>query len=715
MKPARNRASALPTVSACLAAVGAVMYGESARSQSDGEAASWQLREEVLVTATREQGYGAETAAVVKGGIALQDWPQSVQVLNRTLLEEQNSRSLTEALQNVSGVVPNHEQEAVLVNPFVRGLEAEIFVDGLLGYGDTAVVDPSSMVVFERVEVAKGPTSVQYGGGVGAPTGGLINLVTKTPGEDASYYVGLRGGSFATRSVETDLNQPLTDAVSVRFAGEWYESDDMIDAVDIERVTLNPSLAARLSEATTLTLRGLYNRIEQLEYTGLPAEVAGLPGVDDTQFSGATDAPNTEIENLSIHATLDHAFGERLSGQVQLRYFDSRFDEFSSFPFLSFFPIVDTSVPIIRGQLPVDTREYTFDASLSYRIDSGSAVSHRLLAGMTYDATDYAAGSGFDFTPIGVLDYASGENTLSFGDIPAINSVTENEYRTLAFYVQDHISIAERWSALVSGRLTEYALEEVVGGTGADESYTEFDSRVGVTYHLNNAVALYGGYATGSRMVPFFTGVNSAAPVPEESDSLEFGVKVSGNQWSGSLATFRLNRENIPQTDLTDPNFGSVQNGEQRSEGVEVDVVWEPSEAISVLANVAFIDSENRTDIVSFGTIFARGNQLARIPEVSGRVALRYRVLTGALQGLGLGVGLTYADEAPLTDENAFFSDSYAVFDLQADYQTGPWILRFNVVNLGNREYFKPYQYLIQDVMRPGQELSAFFSVGVQL
>ncbi|MEM1187282.1 MAG: TonB-dependent receptor [Pseudomonadota bacterium] len=685
------------------------------QSQTDSDAASWQLREEVLVTAPRESGYGAQSASVVKGGIALRDWPQSVQVLNRTLLEEQNSRSLTEALQNVSGVVPNHEQEAVLVNPFVRGLEAEIFVDGLLGYGDTAVIDPSTMVVFERVEVAKGPTSVQYGGGVGAPTGGLINLVTKTPREDASYYFGLRGGSFATRSVETDLNQPLTDAVSVRLAGEWFASDDMIDAVDIERLTLNPSLAARLGDATAFTLRGLYNRIEQLEYTGLPAEVAGLPGVKGTQFSGATDAPPTEIENLSVHATLDHAFSGHLSGQLQLRYFDSRFDEFSSFPFLSFFPIVDTSVPIIRGQLPVDTREYTFDASLSYRIDSASGVSHRLLAGLTYDATDYAAGSGFDFTPIGVLDYASGENTLSFGDIPAINSVTENEYRTLAFYAQDHISVGERWSALLSGRLTEYELEEVVGGTGADESYTEFDSRVGVTYHLNDAVAVYGGYATGSRMVPFFTGVNSAAPVPEESDSLELGVKVAGRRWSGSVAAFRLNRENIPQTDLTDPNFGSVQNGEQRSEGVEVDVVWEPSEAVSVLGNVAFTDSENRTDIVSFGTIFARGNQLARIPELSGRVAVRYRFLAGALQGLGLGIGLTYADEAPLTDENAFFSDSYAVFDLQADYRTGPWVLRFNVVNLGDRDYFKPYQYLIQDVMRPGQELSAFFSVGVEL
>ncbi|MEM8491192.1 MAG: TonB-dependent receptor [Pseudomonadota bacterium] len=711
----RGAPVAFPLLALIACASGMYVQSSGAQTPDEPESPSWQIREEVLVTADRENGYVATDASVVKGGIPLQDWPQSVQVLNRTLLEEQNVRSLTEALQNVSGVIPNHEQETVLVNPFVRGLEAEIFLDGLVGYGDTAVIDPSTMIVFEQVEVAKGPTSVQYGGGVGAPTGGLINLVTKTPKSEASYYLGARAGSFDTTSVEADLNQPVNDKVAVRLAGEWFESDDMIDSVDIERLTLNPSLSAQLGVDTNLTVRGLYNRIEQLEYTGIPAEVARRPDVDDRQFSGAADAPRTEIENLSIHASVDHSFSESLSGTVQLRYFDSSFDEFSSFPFLSVFPLEGTSVPIIRGQLPVDTEEYTLDASLNYLFKTGSKVSHNTLLGVTYDATDYRAGSGFDFFPIGVLDYASGANTLSFGPIPAINSVSENEYRTIALYAQDQISVGERWNILLSGRLSEYGLEEIVGGQGADESYTEFDTRLGVTYHITDEVALFAGYATGSRVVPFFAGVDSVPPVPEESESLEAGLKLAAGQWSGSVAVFQLDRENIPQTDLTDPNFGSVQTGEQRSEGVEIDAVWEPTPSFSVLASAAYIDAKNQSDIVSFGTIFARGNQLSRIPETSGRVALRYRFLSGSLSGLGLGLGVTYADEAPLTDANVLFSDSYTVLDLQADYAAGPWTFRFNVVNLADEDYLKPYQYLLQEVARPGQELSAFFSVGVQI
>ncbi|MEM6709751.1 MAG: TonB-dependent siderophore receptor [Pseudomonadota bacterium] len=678
---------------------------------------SWRVVEEVLVTESRGSPYQNDKASVLRMDVPLLDWPQAVQVLNRTLLDEQALTTLTEALSNVSGVVPNHEQETVLVNPFVRGQEAEIYLDGLVGYGDTAVIDPSSLAVIERLEVAKGPTSVLFGGGLGAPTGGLINLVTKTPARETERVLSLRGGSFSTRAAAVDWNQPITEALGVRLAGEVFRSDDMIDAVNVDRLTLNPSLRAQLSEGTQLTVRGLYNEIEQLEYTGLPAAVADLPAVDPLQFTGAANAPPTRIRNLSIHADLARRFNETVSGRLQLRRFENEFDEFSSFPFLSFFPLDGTEAAIIRGQLPVETDEWTLDASVQLSIE-GNRVGHEVLAGLMYDRTDYWAGSGFDFAPIGVIDYAAGENTLDFGTIPALNATTANEYRTLAAYVQDSIAVGERVRILVSARLSRYELQEVEGGTGADEVYTEFDPRIGVTFRLSDRVALYTGYATGSRMVPFFTGVNSAPPVPEESESVEAGLKFSrflDGRLSGSIALFRIDRERIPATDLSDPFFGSVQNGEQRSEGVEFDLIYEPTAQWSVLANAAYVDARNQSDIASFGTIFAAGNALSRIPRTSGRIAARYRVSRGPLAGLGVGAGMTYADEAPLTDANEFFSDRYAVFDFQADYVVGAATVRLNIVNLGDREYFRPYQYLLQEVVRPGQERSAFVTLELSL
>ncbi len=718
----RGRAPARPGLRAqpigrpaLLAALCGLALATERAALADEAAPSWQVTDEIVVTGRQADGYAAQQASVLRSEIPIVDWPQSVQVLNRTLIEEQNAQSLTEILVNVSGVVPNHEQETVLVNPFVRGLEAEIYLDGLVGYGDTAVLDPSSLAVIERVEVAKGATSALFGGGVGAPTGGLINLVTKTPGPDTGYGFSLESGSFGTRAVTADLNRTFGGAAGVRLAAEWYRSDDMIDAVDIDRLTLNPSLSFAVGDATDVVLRGFHNRIEQLEYTGLPAEVANLPGVDRNQFSGAVNAPRTEIENTSLHATVGHRFSPSLSGQLQLRYFENSFDEYSSFPFLSFFPIQGTSVPIIRGSLPVDTDELTADASLTYLLDNGGPIRHNLLAGVTWDATDYRAGSGFDFAPIGVLDYAGGVNTLDFGPIPPINSFVENEYRTWAVYLQDHISIAGRWHILLSGRFSRYGLTETVGGTGADETYDEFDPRIGVTYNVTESVSAFAGYATGSRIVPFFTGVNSRAPVPEESESHEAGIKIAAGEITATLAAFELERSRIPETDLTDPFFGSVQTGEQKSRGVELDLIWEPGANLSVLMNAAYIAAETAADIASFGGVIPKGTQLSRIPEKSGRIAARYRFAAGPLSGLGVGLGMTYADEAPLTDSNLFFSDPYTVFDLQADYDFGPLYLKVNVVNLTDKSYFKPYQYLLQEVVRPGQERSAYINLGVRL
>lgn len=687
-----------------------MLIAAAAHGQEDDK--TWQVKDEIVVIGEQDGSYRSDQATLVKGDIALIDWPQSIQVLNRTLIEEQSAQTLTELLVNVSSVVPNHEQETVLVNPFIRGQEAEIFLDGLIGYGDTAVLDPSSLAVIEQVEVAKGATSTLYGGGVGAPVGGLINLVTPTPRADPRYSFTLRTGSFETNAVGIDLNQPLTDSSGLRFAGEWYQSEDMIDAVDIDRLTLNPSARMAISDATDLIVRGFYNKIEQLEFTGLPAEVANLPGVSRTQFSGASNAPRTEVENVSIHATVEHRFNERLSGKVDLRYFENTFEEYSSFPFLSFFPIQGTSVPIIRGQLPVDTDELTLDASLSYKLGEGSDWRHRLLVGVTADVTDYAAGSGFDFNPIGILDYASGENNLDFGPIPPINSESVNEYQTIALYVQDHIELGERWRILASARVSRYGLKEIVGGSDADETYTEVDPRLGVTFKMTDSISAFAGVATGSRIVPFFTGVNSAPPVPEESESYEIGLKLSSRQWTGTIAAFRIDRTDIPTLDLDDPFFGSVQNGEQRSEGIEADVIWEPSDNLSLLANASYIDARNQSDIVSFGTVFAAGNRLSRIPEWSGRIAARYRFTEGGLAGLGLGLGATFADEAPLTDGNVFFSDSYTVFDAQASFRIANFDLRLNVVNLFDEDYFRPYQYLLQEVVRPGQERSVFLTLG---
>ncbi|MEM7727878.1 MAG: TonB-dependent receptor [Pseudomonadota bacterium] len=683
-----RRACALG-VSAC--ALTSVAYGQSTQPPS------WQA-DEIIVTGDRISDYGATQASVTRTPTPLIDVPQSIQVLTRTLLDEQELTTLSGALVNVSGAVPQDPMEAVLANPILRGFEAEIFVDGLIGYGDTATLDPSSLIGVERIEVAKGPTSVLFGGGTGAPVGGLINLVSKRPvaGDDFAV-LGARIGSFGERAVNFDANVDVQDGrAGFRLAGELSTQASHIDAVDADRLALYPSFAVGFSDATELLVRGQYSRIEQLEYPGIPSAVVGLPGVDVEQFGGAADAPDTVIETQMVTAELNHEFRDGLYGQVRGRYYDMAFDEFSSFPFFRFFPLDGTRADIIRGQLPTALDEVTLDATLLWTSRFGAA-DNTLLVGVTYDAVDYRVGSGFDFAPIGTLDYAVGSAGLSFGDIPAINSEQANDYQTRAAYARNEFTVG-RWTVLASARLSEYRLQEIVAGaTGTEETSTELDPRLGLSVRVADGLSLFGGWAEGSRLALFFSGDQGQPPVPETSRTVDGGVKfgADGIGLSGTLALFRTIREDIPVLSFIDP-FASVQGGEQRSRGVEADLLWEPSPRISILGALAYTDAETTRD--SFADARSNvGNPLARVPEWSGRLAARYRLING----FGLGAGLRFADGAPTNDAAASFTDSYAVVDIQASYDWRDTRLGLSVTNLFDADYVVPYQYLNQDVVSP--------------
>jgi len=89
-------------------------------------APSWRP-DDIIITATLEgQGYASLTASATRTPVPLLNVPQSVQVLNETLIREQALTTLAGALTNVSGVVASRPQEAVLAYPIIRGFAADI-------------------------------------------------------------------------------------------------------------------------------------------------------------------------------------------------------------------------------------------------------------------------------------------------------------------------------------------------------------------------------------------------------------------------------------------------------------------------------------------------------------------------------------------------------------------------------------------------------------
>ncbi|MFZ5748747.1 MAG: TonB-dependent siderophore receptor [Pseudomonadota bacterium] len=663
----------------------------------------------IIVTGERDD-YVADEASVTRTPVPLNQVPQSIQVLTRQLIEDQEANTLDEALRNVSGVTASLPSEIVLVNPIIRGFEGEIFTDGLIGYGDTAVIDPGSLWNVERVEVAKGPTSTLFGGGIGAPVGGLINLVSKTARPETAVAMRLRGGSFDEYSAAVDANLGVSDSLAVRLVGEYQNAGDYIDEVEIDRTLLSPSFRFAPADGTELIGRLTYTRVEQLEYAGLPAQFQDDPRIERDRFTGATNAPRTTVENLSAQLEFNQRLADGVTISLRGRRYENDFFEYASSPFLAFYPcgaasgLNATSCPQIRGQLPAKIDEWTMDGAITAEFSTG-AINHVVLGGVQWDKAFYDAATGFDlFAPI-PFDYADPASDFNFLPVPPLNNFVSNNYRTLAAYLQDQVSIADRLHLLASIRYSKLEIEELRGGAGNNETYHEWDPRLGITFDVTDGISLFAGYATGSRLSIFFTGAEP--PVPERSESYEAGLKfgLTDIGLTGTIAAYRLDRTNVPTPDPT-TFFTSIQTGKQRSEGIEADIIFEPDPAFSLLVSYAYTDARVIAD-----TVIPAGSRLPRVPDHRGRIAARYRFGNG----FELGGGVTAASDAVMTLPNGAEVDGYIVADAQASYTIGGVRIGLRVDNLFDADYYVPYQYFAQDVVRPGNPRSAFITLGFEL
>ncbi|MBD8658463.1 TonB-dependent receptor [Oxalobacteraceae sp. CFBP 13730] len=666
--------------------------------------------EAVHITARRERYTAANTSTATRTDTALIEVPQSAQVLTRTLIQEQDRRTLGDALANVSGVVGNKPEEGLLAGPLVRGFLAEIYQDGLPMYGSTqAANDPTSLVGVRQITVLKGPISTLYGGGVGSPLGGLINVESERPDGTAGGYAGLRAGSHATWNAYGEVDVAITPAIAARIAAEYQKNDSWIDRLNGERWFVQPSISFQLSPQTDLLLQLQSSRRNQLEYSGLPAAQALAGQLDRNAFPGAPlGQRDTVVRNEMATMVLRHALSERTRLNLSARYYQSEVPQFGTFIYPDFYPVnpaTPTVYPILPLNMQTEMRERTIDANLTKSIELLGGH-HEFLFGVNVDNTGFYSDMGFSGATVGSIDLAHPVYELAFGSHTEPNLAQTDSYRTIAVYAQDQATYG-RLHLTGSLRYTQLRFRERELGT--DETWRKVSPRVGATFDLAPGVAMYAGYATAFRGA--FGLISLQTPQPERSRNIEAGFKFALTETglSGTIAAFRQTRENVATPSIENPLF-SVQAGEQRARGVEADLVWEPTPALSLLATYAYTDAEVTRD-----NLIPAGDRLARVPRQNGRLAARYRVRDGAAEGLSFGAGVTAFSERELTLPNSVAVPGHALIDAQAAYKIGRYQFSVSGLNLANRKVYDTYQYFAFPVVMPVQPRSIFFAMETKI
>ena len=165
----------------------------------------------VQVQAQAQDDYVVKHTRTLKTDTPLSEVPQSISVISAEQLRDQDAQNLQEALRYTAGV---RADQYGLDNrgdwySLRAGSSGTTLLNGLRmpqsGYYGLVREEPFA---FERIEVLHGPASVLAG--QNAP-GGVVNLVSKRPREDAAGEIDVEVGTDALRQLGVDL----TDRKSV--------------------------------------------------------------------------------------------------------------------------------------------------------------------------------------------------------------------------------------------------------------------------------------------------------------------------------------------------------------------------------------------------------------------------------------------------------------------------------------------------------------------
>lgn len=716
MKPPIHRS--VPTWPVLMLAITPLALKANAQDTSNARNAEFDIGTIVV-----QGGEGEETSAGPVDGLRaltadtatgtrtpLKEVPQSITVVPRSVIDAQGVTNASDALRNVAGVQPNNRLSTPAFDTtLIRGFAAEQFRDGLSLY-EYAPGDRESLIDVERIEVVKGPSAILYGGGSGAVAGGIINFVSKMPNSTPTSTFGTRFGTDGA-GVFFDVNQPFSENILFRVTGEYNSQSYDVDVVDTTRFTISPTLLFA-GDQTSLTLQARYSSWEQPEYQGLPATgtVAGGFRIDPDLFIGPADIEDSFSKTGSLTATLDHRFNEVWSAQARARVSWSEFEEnvqtiFGSDGFVADVPFVPPSTwALANGELFQEQEELTLTASATGEFQTGS-VKHILKFGADYSKLE---DKGFlDAATLPAFVDLTAPAFFPYQDPgPGVNnSFVDNE--TYGLYAQLQSSFDNRLHLLGSLRLAHVEIDFRNATGSSKTSETRLLPRFGAVFDLTEEVSAFASYGEGIRGQPFLEFLGTAEP--EQSRQIEAGLKFDlAAGLSGSVAVFQIDRENVAVTDGA--TFLSVAEGEQRSRGVDADLIWQINPRLTLLAGYAYVDAEFTKDAPTAADVIPAGNKLPGVPEHSGRLWLDYVFGPGPYDGLGIGAGIYAQSGEFLNENNAFKSDDFYTIDAALRYQTDGYRATLALRNLTDNRYFDRYGYFGGRVFQ-GEGLTATASL----
>ena len=656
----------------------------------------------ISVTGEPETGYRVErTTTATRTDTAIRDIPAAIQVIPQEVIQDQGATSVREVLRNVSGVTFEDAGGGRSENFNIRGFSAfgSEFENGFREDFFT-IRTQRDLANIERVEVLKGPSSVLFGQ---AAPAGIINYVTKQPLLEPYYDLSFQVSNFDFYRPTIDLSGPLTEdqRLAYRLNLAYENADSFRDFVDTERFFIAPTLAYQFSDNTRLSLEVSHLDDARPVDRGLPVlsndEIADIP--ISTFLGGSEDTDFAETEAL---LTLNHRFNPNLSLRSAFRFTDS-FEEGSQLQIVSGSPD-DRNFPLGEFASKQEFETYTLQNELTAEFETGS-VEHTVLLGLELARRNRSNASRN--RSAGAIDIFNPTYEFAFGEFSDLRTA-DDQLSTLGVYLQDQISLLDNLILVLGGRFDISRQDRIRDGAPATDTDAEaFSPRVGLVYQPTSNISLYGNFSRSFTPVGGLSMDNEPFD-PQRGTGFEVGVKADflDNRLSSTLALYDINLSNILTSDPNNPGF-SIQVGEQRSQGIELDIAGEILPGWNVIATYAYTDAEIIED-----NRFDEGNRLTDVPFNTASLWTTYGIQEGELAGLGFGAGVFFVGDRQGDLNNSFEIPGYTRVDAAVYYKRGNFRAALNFENLFDIRYFESAQN--RNIVNPGAPFTVLGTIAWQ-
>src|SRR5579872_151531 len=244
----------------------------------------------------------------------LREVPQSISVISREQIEQQNGTDLASVLSLATGVTS--VQNSAVGNAFyVRGFQVNNFhIDGgaalQLGGAGSQYFGTPDLAEYDHIEVLRGVDGLFGGSGTPSAT---VNMERKRPLDREEATVTGSGGSWRNYRLQSTLTGPIGWSGALRaLVGVVYENRHFFyDRATADKKLVFGSLEYDLTPSTLVTLGGSYEKRHTVPaFSGLPRDVNG----DDPHLPRSTSLvlpwERFDLETPIYYAKLEQLFND---------------------------------------------------------------------------------------------------------------------------------------------------------------------------------------------------------------------------------------------------------------------------------------------------------------------------------------------------------------------------------------------------------------------